>query len=205
VIDAYIAGLQDRVAQGNPIDHVFSVASFFVSRVDTEVDKRIDEMVKTANPGDRDRLKMLKGRAAIANAKMAYRLFRRKFSEANPQWTALADRGARVQQPLWASTSVKNPVYRDVMYVEELIGDDTINTMPPALIDAFKDHGDVQRTVDKRLGAAEGLLREIEAVGISMRDVTDKLLTDGLASFQKSFDTLTAGIERKMSALTPAK
>lgn len=205
VIDAYIAGLQDRVAQGNPIDHVFSVASFFVSRVDTEVDKRIDEMVKAANPGDRDRLKMLKGRAAIANAKMAYRLFRRKFSEANPHWTALADRGARVQQPLWASTSVKNPVYRDVMYVEELIGDDTINTMPPALIDAFKDHGDVQRTVDKRLGAAEGLLREIEAVGISMRDVTDKLLTDGLASFQKSFDTLTAGIERKMSALTAAK
>jgi transaldolase len=205
VIDAYIAGLADRVAQGNPIDHVFSVASFFVSRVDTEVDKRIDEMVKTANPGDRDRFKMLKGRAAIANAKLAYKLFRRKFSDANPQWISLAERGARLQQPLWASTSVKNPAYRDVMYVEELIGDDTINTMPPGLIDAFKDHGDVQRTVDKRLGAAEGLLREIEAVGISMRDVTDKLLVDGLASFQKSFDTLTAGIERKMSALAAAK
>ncbi|HZJ01874.1 MAG TPA: transaldolase family protein, partial [Gemmatimonadaceae bacterium] len=205
VIDAYIAGLEDRVAQGNPVDHIFSVASFFVSRVDTEVDKRIDEMVKAANPGDRDRLKMLKGRAAIANAKMAYKLFRRKFSDSNPKWTALAERGARVQQPLWASTSVKNPVYRDVMYAEELIGDDTINTMPPALIEAFKDHGDVQRTVDKRLGAAEGLLREVEAVGISMKDVTDKLLVDGLASFQKSWDTLTAGIERKMSALTAAK
>ncbi len=205
VIDAYIAGLEDRVAQGNPIDHIFSVASFFVSRVDTEVDKRIDEMVKAANPGDRDRLKMLKGRAAIANAKLAYKLFRRKFSEANPKWTALAERGARLQQPLWASTSVKNPAYRDVMYVEELIGDDTINTMPPGLIEAFRDHGDVQRTVDKRLGAAEGLLREVEAVGISMKDVTDKLLVDGLASFQKSWDTLTAGIERKMSALAGAK
>jgi transaldolase len=205
VMDAYMAGLEDRIAAGNPIEHVFSVASFFVSRVDTEIDKRIDEMVKTANPGDRDRLKMLKGRAAIANAKMAYRLFRRKFSDDNPRWKSLAERGARVQKPLWASTGVKNPAYRDVMYVEELVGDDTVNTMPPALIEAFRDHGDVQRTVDKRLGAAEGLLREVEAVGISMKDVTDKLLVDGLASFQKSFDTLIAGIERKMSALAAAK
>ena len=205
VIDAYMGGLEDRAAAGNPIDHVFSVASFFVSRVDTEVDKRLDELVKTANPPDRDRIKMLKGRAAIANAKLAYRLFRRKFSDQNPRWTALREKGARVQEPLWASTSTKNPAYRDVMYVEELIGEDTVNTMPPALIDAFRDHGDVQRTVDKRLGAAEGLLREIEAVGISMKDVTDKLLVDGLASFQKSFDSLTAGIERKMSSLAATK
>jgi len=203
VIDAYIAGLEDRVAAGNPIDHVFSVASFFVSRVDTEVDRRLDEMVKAANPTDRDRLKMLKGRAAVANAKLAYRLFKRKFSE--PTWKALEDRGGRVQQPLWASTGVKNPAYRDVMYVEELIGPHTVNTMPPALIDAFKDHGDVQPTVDKRLGAAEGLLRELEAVGVSIRDVTDKLLADGLASFQKSFDTLIGGIEKKTSELTAAK
>lgn len=205
VIDAYMSGLEDRAAAGNPIDHVFSVASFFVSRVDTEVDKRLDEMVKTANPPDRDRLKMLKGRAAIANAKLAYRLFRRKFSDVNPRWVALREKGAHVQEPLWASTSTKNPAYRDVMYVEELIGEDTVNTMPPGLIDAFREHGDVQRTVDKRLGAAEGLLREIEAVGISMKDVTDKLLVDGVASFQKSFESLTAGIERKMSSLTAAK
>ncbi|HEX5577671.1 MAG TPA: transaldolase [Gemmatimonadaceae bacterium] len=203
VIDAYMSGLEDRIAAGNPVDHVFSVASFFVSRVDTEVDKRLDAMIKSANPQDRDRLKMLKGRAAVANAKLAYRLFRRRFSE--ERWTALERAGARLQKPLWASTGVKNPAYRDVMYVEELIGPDSVNTMPPALIDAFRDHGDVQRTVDKRLGAAEGLLREIEAVGISMRDVTDKLLVDGLASFQKSFDSLTAGIERKMSQLSTAK
>jgi transaldolase len=203
VIDAYMSGLEDRIAAGNPVDHVFSVASFFVSRVDTEVDKRLDALIKTANPQDRDRLKMLRGRAAVANAKLAYRLFRRRFSE--DRWTALEQQGARLQKPLWASTGVKNPAYRDVMYVEELIGPDTINTMPPALIDAFRDHGDVQRTVDKRIGAAEGLLREIEAVGVSMRDVTDKLLVDGLASFQKSFDSLTAGIEQKMSQLSAAK
>lgn len=203
VIDAYLSGLEDRVATGNPVDHVFSVASFFVSRVDTEVDKRLDAMIKAANPADRDRLKMLKGRAAVANAKLAYRLFRRRFGD--ERWKALEERGARLQQPLWASTSVKNPAYRDVMYVEEMIGPDTVNTMPPGLIDAFRDHGDVQRTVDKRLGAAEGLLREIEAVGISMRDVTDTLLVEGLASFQKSFDSLTAGIERKMSQLSGQK
>jgi transaldolase len=203
VIDAYMSGLEDRVAAGNPIDHLFSVASFFVSRVDTEVDKRLDELVKAANPTDRDRLKMLKGRAAVANAKLAYRLFTRRFAE--PRWKALEEKGGRVQQPLWASTGVKNPAYRDVMYVEELVGPHTVNTMPPALIDAFKDHGDVQPTVDKRLGAAEGLLREIEAVGISMKDVTDKLLVDGLASFQKSFDTLIAGIEKKTSELTATK
>ena len=203
VIDAYMSGLEDRIAAGNPIDHVFSVASFFVSRVDTEVDKRLDESIKAANPSDRDRLKMLKGRAAIANAKLAYRLFRRRFDD--QRWKSLADRGGRLQKPLWASTGVKNPAYRDVMYVEDLIGPDTVNTMPPALIEAFRDHGDVQRTIDKRLGAAEGVLREIEAVGISIKDVTDKLLVDGLASFQKSFDSLTSGIERKMGHLPAPK
>ncbi len=203
IIGAYMSGLEDRAAAGNPIDHVFSIASFFVSRVDTETDKRLDELVKAANPSDRDRLKMLKGRAAIANAKLAYRLFRHRFDD--QRWKSLAEKGGRLQKPLWASTGVKNPAYRDVMYVEELIGPDTVNTMPPALIDAFRDHGDVQRTVDKRLGAAEGVLREIEAVGISMKEVTDKLLVDGLASFQKSFDSVIAGIERKMSQLPAAK
>lgn len=199
VIDAYMSGLEDRVAKNEPIDGLFSVASFFVSRVDTEVDKRLDAMIKTAKGGDADRFRLLQGRAAIANAKLAYRLFRRKFAE--PRWKALADKGGRLQKTLWASTSVKNPAYRDVMYSEELIGPDTIDTMPPKLIDAFRDHGTVERTVDKRLGAAEGVLREIEAVGIPMKDVTDTLLKEGLASFQKSFDSLTAGIAKKMSAL----
>ncbi|MFL5593329.1 MAG: transaldolase [Gemmatimonadaceae bacterium] len=201
VIDAYIAGLEDRLNAGQPIDGLASVASFFVSRVDTEVDKRLDALMAKASPPEKDRLKMLKGRAAIANAKLAYRLFRQKFS--GPRWEALASEGARLQRPLWASTSTKNPDYRDVMYVEELIGPDTVDTMPPATIDAFRDHGAVDRTVDKKLGAAEGLLKEIEAVGISMKEVTEKLLVDGIASFQKSFDELIAGLDAKVGSLTP--
>ncbi|PYO78539.1 MAG: transaldolase [Gemmatimonadetes bacterium] len=201
VSDAYIAGLEDRIKSGKPIDGLHSVASFFVSRVDTEVDKRLDVLIAKADAAERDRLKMLKGRAAIANAKLAYRLFRQKF--AGPRWETLARQGARLQRPLWASTSTKNPEYRDVMYVEELIGPDTVDTMPPATIEAFREHGVVDRTVDKKVAAAEGLLREIEAVGISMKDVTAKLLVDGIASFQKSFDELIGGLESKIGSLAP--
>lgn len=201
VIDSYMAGLEDRVKANQPIDGLASVASFFVSRVDTEIDKRLDALAAKASPAEKERLRMLKGRAAIANAKLAYRLFTRKFS--GPRWQALKQHGARVQRPLWASTSTKNPEYRDVMYVEELIGPDTVDTMPPATIDAFRDHGVVARTVDRKVAAAEGLLREIEAVGISMHDVTDKLLVDGIASFQKSFDELIAGLEAKVGSLAP--
>jgi transaldolase len=201
VIDAYIEGLEERVKKRQPIDGIASVASFFVSRVDTEIDKRLDALIAKATQPEKERLEMLKGRAAIANAKLAYRLFTQKF--AGPRWEALAKQGARVQRPLWASTSTKNPKYRDVMYVEELIGPDTVDTMPPATIDAFGDHGVVERTVDKKIAAAEGLLKEIEAVGISMKEVTEKLLTDGIASFQKSFDELIAGLEAKIGSLAP--
>jgi transaldolase len=201
VIEAYMAGLEDRVKARQPIDGLASVASFFVSRVDTEIDKRLDAMIAKAQPAEKERLQLLKGRAAIANAKLAYRLFRQKFS--GPRWEALAKQGARVQRPLWASTSTKNPAYRDVMYVEELIGPDTVDTMPPATIEAFADHGVVEKTVDKRVAVAEGLLKEIEAAGISVREVTEKLLVDGIASFQKSFDELIAGLESKIGSLTP--
>jgi transaldolase len=201
VIEAYMAGLEDRVKANQPIDGLSSVASFFVSRVDTEIDKRLDALIAKAAPAEKERLKMLKGRAAIANAKLAYKLFRDKFS--SPRWAALAKQGARVQRPLWASTSTKNPEYRDVMYVEELIGPDTVDTMPPATIDAFRDHGVVDKTVDRKVAAAEGLLKEVEAVGISVKEVTDKLLVDGIASFQKSFDELIAGLESKVGSLTP--
>jgi transaldolase len=201
VIEAYMAGLEDRVKGNQPIDGLASVASFFVSRVDTEIDKRLDALIAKAPPAERERLQLLKGRAAIANAKLAYRLFRQKF--AGPRWEALAKQGARVQRPLWASTSTKNPAYRDVMYVEELIGPDTVDTMPPATIEAFRDHGVVDRTVDKKIAVAEGLLKEIEAVGISIREVTQQLLVEGIASFQKSFDELIAGLEAKIGSLTP--
>jgi transaldolase len=201
VIGAYMAGLEDRIKAGQPIDGLASVASFFVSRVDTEVDKRLDALIAKASPGEKERLKLLKGRAAIANAKLAYRLFRHKF--AGPRWEALAAQGARVQRPLWASTSTKNPEYRDVMYVEELIGPNTVDTMPPATIEAFRDHGVIDKAVEKKLAAAEGLLKEIEAVGISIEEVTEKLLVDGIASFQKSFDELIAGLEAKVGSLAP--
>ncbi|HEX9249223.1 MAG TPA: transaldolase [Gemmatimonadaceae bacterium] len=201
VIEAYMAGLEDRVKARQPIDGLASVASFFVSRVDTEIDKRLDALIAKASPAEKERLKMLKGRAAIANAKLAYRLFRQKF--AGPRWEALVKRGARVQRPLWASTSTKNPEYRDVMYVEELIGPDTVDTMPPATIEAFRDHGVVEKTIDRKVAAAEGLLKEIEAAGISMKDVTEKLLVEGIASFQKSFDELIGGLEAKIGSLAP--
>ncbi len=182
VIDAYLAGLQDRLRTGAAIDRIASVASFFVSRVDTEIDKRLTQAD-------------LKGKAAIANAKLAYALFQQKF--AGPAWDDLVRRGARVQRPLWASTSTKNPAYRDVMYVEQLIGPDTVNTMPVATVDAFRDHGEVARTLDKDIQAARQVIQQIEAAGTSLREVTDKLLTDGLASFQKSWDTMLAGLEKK--------
>jgi transaldolase len=198
VIEAYFAGLEERAAAGRPIDHIGSVASFFVSRVDTEVDKRLEARIAAA-PADAARLAALKGRAAIANAKLAYRLFRQTFS--GPRWEALRSRGAKLQRPLWASTSTKNPAYRDVMYVEQLIGPDTVNTMPPATIDAFRDHGEVAITVDKGLDEAERVIAELERVGIPLPEVTEKLLIDGLASFQKSFDTLIGGLERKTKSL----
>jgi transaldolase len=201
VIDAYLAGLEDRVKAGKPIDGLASVASFFVSRVDTEIDKRLEALIAKADAAEKERLKLLKGRAAIANAKLAYRLFRQKFT--GPRWEALVKQGARLQRPLWASTSTKNPEYRDVMYVEELIGPDTVDTMPPATIEAFAEHGVVDKTVDKKVAAAEGLLREIEAAGISIKDVTAKLLVDGIASFQKSFDELIAGLESKIGSPAP--
>ncbi len=191
VIDAYLDALEDRVARGLPVDHIASVASFFVSRVDTEVDKRL-----TAIGGD---ALELRGKAAIANAKLAYQLFREKFS--GVRWEALATKGARVQRPLWASTSTKNPAYRDVLYVEQLIGPDTVNTMPPATIEAFRDHGEVARTVDANVDAARQLFADLRRVGIDFADVTDVLLREGVASFEKSFETLTAGITAKMDQL----
>jgi len=199
VIEAYLAGLEDRVKAGKPIDRIASVASFFVSRVDTEIDKRLDALAAKASGAERDRILVLRGKAAIANAQLAYKLFRDEFS--SDRWAPLKEKGARLQRPLWASTSSKNPAYRDVVYVEQLIGPDTVNTMPPATIEAFRDHGEVTRTVDASFSAAERTIADLAAVGIDLHEVTEKLLVDGLASFQKSFDSLTAGLEKKSSAL----
>jgi transaldolase len=199
VIDAYLGGLEDRVAAGKPVDGIASVASFFVSRVDSEVDKRLDALAAKATGETQQKLLALRGKAAVANAQLAYKLFLEEFS--SPRWEKLAAAGARKQRPLWASTSSKNPAYRDVIYVEQLIGPDTVNTMPPATIEAFRDHGEVARTVDADVPGAERTMRDLAAAGVDMADVTSKLLVDGLASFQKSFESLTAGLEKKAAAL----
>ena len=202
IIQAFMGGLEARVRAGKPVDRVASVASFFVSRVDGEVDKRLEALAATASGVERSRILGMRGRAAIANAKLAYRLFCAELAGA--RWRALADKGAKCQRPLWASTSTKNPAYRDVVYVEQLVGRHTVNTMPPPTIDAFRDHGELDHTVTDGLNEAQLTLAELEALGISMADVTDKLLADGLASFQKSFDQLTAGLEKKLSSLVEA-
>ena len=199
VIDAYISGLADRLEAGKPVDRIASVASFFVSRVDTEIDKRLDALAAKAGGDAQSRILALRGKAAIANAQLAYKLFLAEF--ATPRWAPLKAANARLQRPLWASTSSKNPAYRDVMYVEQLVGPDTVNTMPPGTIEAFRDHGEVLRTVDADFSAAEHTMQELAAVGIDMTDVTNKLLSEGLASFQKSFESLTAGLEKKREAL----
>ena len=199
VIEAYLTGLEERMKAGGDLRRVSSVASFFISRVDAEVDARLDARIKDADGASRSRLGALKGRAAVANAKVAYALFQQHF--AGPRWEKLRARSARVQRPLWASTSTKNPTYRDVMYIEQLIGPDTVNTIPPGTITAFQDHGEVLRTVDKGVDEARELLQALASEGIPMQQVTDKLLAEGLASFQKSFDTLLAGLETKLRSL----
>jgi transaldolase len=199
VIEAYLAGLEDRLRAGHKIDHVASVASFFVSRVDTEIDKRLNAMAAGETGQRREYLLSLRGKAAIANARLAYRLFSERFS--GERWERLESHGAMVQRPLWASTSTKNPDYRDVLYVEQLIGPYTVNTLPPATMEAFRDHGIVARTVDMDLESAESDLAALEAIGVSLDDVTDQLLTEGVASFQKSFDALLAGLRRKTASL----
>jgi len=199
VIEAYLSGLEERLAAGQPIAGVTSVASFFVSRVDTEVDKRLNAMAADGTNLSRDHLLSLRGKAAIANARLAYRLFTERFRDT--RWERLAAHGAMVQRPLWASTSTKNPAYRDVIYVEQLIGPHTVNTLTPATMDAFRDHGVVARTVDMDLDVAEADLAALEAAGIHVDEVTAQLLAEGVASFQRSFDTLLAGLSRKTASL----
>jgi transaldolase len=194
VMTAYMSGLEDRLAAGGRIDQVHSVASFFVSRVDTLVDQRLDALAaQRAAAAD------LKGKAALANAKLAYRQF--QDVTASPRWQSLHDHGAHVQRPLWASTSTKNPAYPDLLYVDNLIGPDTVNTVPPATLDAILDHAVPARTVDAGVEDAERVIRQLEDLGIGMDAVTDQLEQEGVASFEASFRTLMAGLEHKARQL----
>ena len=189
VIDAFLAGLEQAAAAGRELASIASVASFFVSRVDTEVDARLDALNADAS---------LKGRTAVAQDQLAYEQHTRRFAE--PRFTALKARGARVQRPLWASTSTKNPAYPDLLYVETLIGPDTVNTMPEATIEAFCDHGRVARTVDADYEGARATLAAVEAAGIDLADVSATLEDKGVNSFAESYGDLLRTIASKRSA-----
>ncbi len=200
VMDAYLEALEERASRGEPVDQITSVASFFVSRVDTEVDKRLGKLIE--NEPDTERRKDLEGllgRAAIANAKIAYQRFLKEFG--SERFKVLKGQGAKVQRPLWASTGTKNPAYRDVLYVEELIGPDTVNTLPPATIEAFQDHGRVERTIDRDVKGAHRTIERLATYGIDLREVTDKLQADGIEIFTDSFRQLDEAIQGKREAL----
>ncbi len=198
VMEAYLSGLETYAATDpDDLARVASVASFFVSRVDTEIDRRL-ETLAGGDKGDRELLE-LRGRAAVAQAQVAYQHFEAAFS--GPRWEALAAKGAQVQRPLWASTSTKNPAYPDLLYVDTLIGPHTVNTMPEGTIDAFEDHGTVARTVDAESDEAARLLGRLGEVGVDMADVAATLEDEGVHSFAKSFDELIQSLTDKAAAL----
>jgi transaldolase len=200
----YIAALERRAAAGEPFNRIASVASFFISRVDTLVDKKLEEQIAAAEgkPAEQERLRGLLGKAAIANAKLAYARFGEIFHGAEgARFAKLKARGANVQRPLWGSTSTKNPDYRDVLYIETLIGPDTVNTVPKPTLEAFMDHGEVRRTVDEGVDEARATLAALEELGIGYDAVTEQLEDEGIALFAKSYDELIAGIEEKAEAM----
>jgi transaldolase/glucose-6-phosphate isomerase len=200
VAEAYLAGLETYVAGGGDPSHVASVASFFVSRIDTMVDKQLDEKIARANdPSEKERLAALKGKVAIANAKLAYQDYKRLFS--GPRWDKLAAKGARPQRMLWASTGTKNKDYSDVLYVEELIGPNTINTMPPATLDAFRDHGKLSDSLEENVEDARQVLEELERSGISLDAITEELVKDGVKQFADAADKLYGAVAYKRATV----
>jgi transaldolase len=201
VKEAFMQGIDERVALGKPVDKVASVASFFVSRVDVAVDALLDKLAQQ-HPGEAKHLRSLQGKAAVANSKLAYRQFEEAFG--TPRWQNLAAAGARVQRPLWASTSTKNPAYPDLIYVDTLIGPHTVNTMPPQTLQAFADHGTPQRTVDQGLDQARADLAALAAAGISLDQVTEELEADGVKKFADSFEQLLGTIDERRKQLMAA-
>ncbi len=198
VMEAYLSGLEERVKNGQPVDRVNSVASFFVSRVDTLVDKRLDDLI-AQQPDRASELKALHGKAAIANAKIAYEHFKQVFS--GPRWEALQSKGATIQRPLWASTSTKNPAYPDTIYVDNLIGRPTVNTMPQATVDAFADHGHVAATLEQGLAEAEQQAGQFKGFGIDLEEVAAELQTQGVKLFSDAYDKLGAALSQKRAEL----
>jgi len=197
VAEAYATGLEERVRQGQPIDRIASVASFFVSRIDTTIDKQIDARLKDGD-AETEALKAVRGKVAIANAKLAYAWYQDFI--ASDRWQALAAKGAQPQRLLWASTGVKDPAYPDTLYIDTLIGADTVNTMPPKTMDAFRDHGTVAQTLTTDVDEARHVLAEADRLGLDLPGVTDTLVLEGVASFAGAFDDLLGAIAKKQPA-----
>ncbi len=204
VAEAHLAALEERLERGDDLSRVASVASFFVSRIDSAVDRRLDALAASGAAEDlRRRARALRGRAAIANAKLAYQDWRALV--ATPRWRRVREQGAMAQRLLWASTSTKDPRYRDVMYVEALIGPETVDTVPPATFDAFRDHGRVAATLEADVEGARAALAELAALGISLDEVTDHLLEEGVRLFAEPFAKLLATIESRRAAEAGAR
>ena len=199
---AYIAGLQEFAKKSKDIGKVASVASFFISRIDTLIDSQLADLLKTAKASDQPMIRSLQGKVAIANAKLTYQRYNELFS--GPRWNALASQGAQTQRVLWASTSTKNPSYRDVIYVEELIGKDTVDTIPPATYDAFRDHGRPRPSLVEDLEGAQDTMETLARVGVSMKQATDNLLEDGLKIFAEAFDKLLAAVDKHVVKAAPS-
>ncbi len=201
VMEAYLGALEDRAARGEPLAPVVSVASFFVSRVDNKVDAAIARRLEALPVGAPDRAELLgmAGRAAVANARLAYDRFREVF--AAPRFTALAERGARAQRPLWASTSTKNPAYSDTLYVDELIGPDTVNTLPPRTLVAYNDHGVLDPRLLRGVDAARRLFHRLPELGVPLEELIGELEEEGVAAFVKSFESLLAALETKRARM----
>jgi len=204
VAEAYIAALEQAASRGLDLSKIASVASFFVSRIDNSIDAIVTERLKTSkDPREQEQLKSLLGKVAIANAKQTYAKYQNIFS--GDRWQALAAKGAQTQRVLWASTSTKNPKYRDVLYVEELIGPDTVNTIPPATLDAFRDHGHARSSLTEDVEAANRVMETVVKLGISMKEVTDKLTEDGVRLFAEAFDKLLEAVEKNSKSQNTSK
>ncbi|MCI0666159.1 MAG: transaldolase [Acidobacteria bacterium] len=200
VAEAYIEGLEKRDADGHPVDHVASVASVFVSRIDTAVDKQLEALIdKAGNEKEKAELSSLLGKVAIANAKLQYQKFKEIFS--TERFARLKAKGARVQRPLWASTSTKNPKYSDVMYAEALIGPDTVDTLPPATFDSFRDHGKATLSLEQDVAGAQATIRRLAEAGIDLKQVCQDVQDAGVKAFADSYESLIAGISSKQAAL----
>jgi transaldolase/glucose-6-phosphate isomerase len=203
VARAYIAGLEDFATRGGDVNRIASVASFFVSRIDTLADSMLADRIKSAKtPAEQALARGLQGKVAIANAKLAYQSYKRIFGDA--RWQALASRGGQTQRVLWASTGTKNPAFSDVLYVEELIGPDTVNTIPPATYDAFRDHGHPRPSLEEGIGEARETMENLARAGVSMKEVTDRLTDEGVKLFEEAFDKLLQAVDNRAKNAAPS-